>query len=343
MKNRAQIAPAGHASTQPPAMSRRRCLVLFASAATLPLPVHGKSTIPHTWNGVALGGDVSVTLDGFTATESARLTDLAVMELHRLEGIFSLHQPLSALSCLNRKGSCAAAPPELIDALAVCGRLHEQSGGVFDPSVQRLWEFYDAQSQQSANNQTTKANFVAAQDSLGFDRVEVSDRQISLPDGMSLTLNGIAQGIVTDHIAELLRDAGARHTLINLGEFRALGPKADGTAWQIGLRDPNAAWRLSNVVQLRGGALATSAGSGHKFREGHHLIDPGTGKSAAYYSSVTVAAPTATLADGLSTALYLLPLPQAQELVGKFDSVAARFTLSDGRFVTTEGWGDLVL
>ncbi|AWZ00280.1 FAD:protein FMN transferase [Rhodobiaceae bacterium] len=343
MKNRAQIAPAGHASTQAPAMSRRRCLVLFASAATLPLPVHGKSTIPHTWNGVALGGDVSVTLDGFTATESARLTDLAVMELHRLEGIFSLHQPLSALSCLNRKGSCAAAPPELIDALAVCGRLHDQSGGVFDPSVQRLWEFYDAQSQQSANNQTTKANFVAAQDSLGFDRVEVSDRQISLPDGMSLTLNGIAQGIVTDHIAELLRDAGARHTLINLGEFRALGPKADGTAWQIGLRDPNAAWRLSNVVQLRGGALATSAGSGHKFREGHHLIDPGTGKSAAYYSSVTVAAPTATLADGLSTALYLLPLPQAQELVGKFDSVAARFTLSDGRFVTTEGWGDLVL
>jgi len=341
MKNQVSDAPA--ANTPPLPMSRRRCLVLFASAVALPSPAHGKSISPHTWNGVALGGDVSVTLDGFAAAESARLTDLAVEELYRLEGIFSLHQPTSALSRLNRNSGCTDAPDELIDALDVCGHLHEKSGGVFDPAVQRLWEYYDARSQQSAADLATATDFAAAQNSVGFDRVEASGTRISLPEGMSLTLNGIAQGIVTDRIATLLREAGARHTLINLGEFRALGPKADGTAWQIGLRDPNAAWRLNDVVQLRGGALATSAGSGHKFREGHHLIDPMTGKSADHYLTVSVAAPTATLADGLSTALYLLPLPQAQQLVGKFDHVAARFTLTDGSVVATDGWSNLVL
>jgi FAD:protein FMN transferase len=343
MKNRAQIAPTVQTPTQPPAMSRRRCLVLFASAATLPLPVHGKSIGPHTWNGVALGGDVSVTLDGFTAAESARLTDLAVTELHRLEKVFSLYQQTSALSRLNEEGGSADAPEELIQALSVCRELHERSNGAFDPSVQGLWQYYDARPQRSTADHPTPEDFKAAQNSVGFDRLDISGKAITMPAGMTLTLNGIAQGIVTDQIASLLRRNGARHTLINLGEFRALGAKADGTAWQIGLRDPKALWRLNDVVQLKGGALATSAGSGHRFHQGHHLIDPHTGTSPEHFVSVSVAAPTATIADGLSTALYVQPLSQARELVGTFEDVAARFTLADGNIVTTDQWKDLVL
>lgn len=280
-----------------------------------------------------MGGDVSITLDGFSAAQSAALNRTAVAELNRLENIFSLHRPTSALSKLNRDGMSEEAPEELIAALNFCRALHEQSGGAFDPSVQRLWEHYDA----------GKSDLTAALTLVGFNRVQISTSDIILPKGMALTLNGIAQGIATDRVAALLRNAGARHTLINLGEFRALGPKSDGSAWRVGLREPAAIWRVSDVVQLRGGALATSAGSGHKFREGHHLIDPMTGRSAEHYASVSVAAPTATLADSLSTALYMLPLPQAQRLVGKFDNAAARFTLADGGVVSTERWSDLAL
>ena len=60
-----------------------------------------------------------------------------------------------------------------------------------------------------------------------------------------------------------------------------------------------------------------------------------------HFSSVTVGAPTAALADGLSTALYVLPLPRAQALVDQYESVGAQFTLADGRTVATDRWSDL--
>lgn len=279
-----------------------------------------------------MGGDVSITLEGFSAAESAELNKLAVSELNRLEDVFSLYRPSSALSKLNRDGVYTETPEELIAALTVCRDLYEKSGGAFDPSIQKLWEYYGS----------GKLNLTDALMLVGFDRVQVSASDITLPTGMALTLNGIAQGIATDRIATLMRKAGARHTLINLGEFRALGPKSDGSAWRVGLRDPAALWRVSDVVLLRDGALATSAGSGHRFQKGHHLLDPRTGQSAQHFNSVSVVAPSATLADGLSTALYVLPLARAQQVIGQYDNVAARFTCADGRIIATERWKDLV-
>lgn len=320
-------APAGHGG-----MSRRRCLALFASAATLPLTARAAPNAAHIWQGTAMGGDVSITLEGFSASESAALNKLAVSELNRLEDLFSLYRPSSALSKLNRDGAYAEAPEELIAALTVCRDLYENSGGAFDPSIQKLWEYYGS----------GKLNLTDALMLVGFDRVQVSASEITLPTGMALTLNGIAQGIATDRIATLMRNAGAQHTLINLGEFRALGPKSDGSAWRVGLRDPAALWRVSDVVLLRDGALATSAGSGHRFQKGHHLLDPRTGQSAQHFNSVSVVAPSATLADGLSTALYVLPLARAQQVIGQYNNVAARFTCADGRIIATERWSDLV-
>ncbi|MCE7997610.1 MAG: FAD:protein FMN transferase [Rhodobiaceae bacterium] len=313
-------------------MSRRRCLALFASAAALPLTAEAATTDSPTWQGTAMGGDVSIRLEGFSAAESAELTKLAVSELDRLEDVFSLYRPSSALSKLNRDGVCSEAPEELIAALKFCRNLYEKSGRAFDPSVQKLWESYEA----------GKSDLAEVLTLVDFDRVHVSGSDVILPVGMALTLNGIAQGIATDGITALMRKAGARHTLINLGEFRALGPKLDGSAWRVGLRDPSAIWRTSDVVHLRSGALATSAGSGHRFRNGHHLFDPRSGQSAQHFDSVSVVAPTATLADGLSTALYVLPLERARQMVSQYDNVAARFTCADGRIILTDRWKDLV-
>lgn len=332
MKKQDLIASNTEAPARQGGMSRRRCLALFASAATLPLTARAAPTAAHIWQGTAMGGDVSITLEGFSAAESAEVTKLAVSELDRLEDVFSLYRPSSALSKLNRDGVCSEAPEELIAALRFCGNLYEASGGAFDPSVQKLWESYEA----------GKSDLAEVLKLVGFDRVHVSGSDVILPVGMALTLNGIAQGIATDRITALMREAGARHTLINLGEFRALGPKSDGSAWRVGLRDPAALWRISDVVLLRDGALATSAGAGHRFRKGHHLLDPRTGQSAQHFNSVSVVAPTATLADGLSTALYVLPLARAQQVIGQYDNVAARFTCADGRIIATERWSDLV-
>ena len=102
--------------------------------------------------------------------------------------------------------------------------------------------------------------------------------------------------------------------LVDLGEARALGQRPGGGAWRAALADPRDPARSLLELPLgeeRGAlpALATSAGYGTRFGPDprlHHLLDPHTGRSANHWLSVSVAAPSATLADGLSTALSIL-------------------------------------
>ncbi len=321
-------------------ISRRRCLSLFASAALAPLPAYATTEATNLWEGSALGADASITLDGFSDKDSAQLFAQALAELSRLETIFSLHTPNSALVRLNRTGRLAPAPPDLLQALDLCEKLHEASSGAFDPTVQSIWRRHDLAGEK--NDEISGRNFQQAFKTVGFSKVRRASNSVSMRDGMSLTLNGIAQGIITDRIAALFRNAGARHTLINLGEFRATGPKANGSPWRIGLRDPNKIWRTTDTLALTTGALATSSSSGHTMGNMHHILDPQTGESPTTYLSVSVTAPTAAIADGLSTALYILQVEDALTLVEKFDGAAAQLTLADGRVVRSNGWSENV-
>lgn len=307
-------------------------LAIFGAAALGSAgPVNAASADRRRWEGSALGGDASLTLEGFDATDAARLIARARGELDRLETVFSLYRPHSALNRLNRDGFLQATPPELIHALSLCRDLHERTGGAFDPTVQAYWAAL-------TRPDNDRADLTEERRRVGFDKVEIDRASIRLLEGAKLTLNGIAQGIITDRIADILRDGGARHVLVNLGEFHAPGPRADGSPWQIGLRDPHHAWRLSGRVALTGAALATSAGSGQPLGSGHHLFDPQSGGSPDHFASVSVLAPRAALADGLSTALYVMPAAQALALAEDFEDVEARFTFKDGAVSTTSGW-----
>lgn len=287
-----------------------------------------------------MGGDASLILDGFTDVQAADLIEAATGELSRLEQIFSLFRPSSDIVQLNKTGSLSPVPVELADALTLAADLNQKSGGAFDPTVQALWEVR-AQNLNGGEVAPSTSSFQAAQGRIGFHHIHRSDDQITLAGGTTLTLNGIAQGIITDRIAALFRRAGAHHTLINLGEFRANGTRQDGSPWRVGLRNPASAWKLDGKVEMAQGALATSAGSGYLFADGHHLFDPKSGTSPTHYTSVSVSAPTAALADGLSTTLYVLPLEEAFALTAQYPGTAARFTLADGRVLRTAGWREI--
>jgi thiamine biosynthesis lipoprotein len=124
--------------------------------------------------------------------------------------------------------------------------------------------------------------------------------------GMAVTLNGIAQGYITDRVAELLAEAGMPHALVDAGELRALGDGPDGAPWRVAVAHPATPVR---TIGLAGAAIATSAGRGSPFTADgrvHHILDPRTGACPPPDRAASVIAPGATAADALATALTLL-------------------------------------
>ena len=154
---------------------------------------------------------------------------------------------------------------------------------------------------------------------VGWQHVGVDGRTICLKPGMALTLNGIAQGYITDKVGDILKARGFTHVLVNMGEQLAVGPKQQGEAWTIGIASPDGSGAQLTSVPLASGAMAASGGYGCAFdADGTftHILDPRTGASARQWASISVVAERATLADGLSTALTVLPAAEANRLLG---------------------------
>jgi thiamine biosynthesis lipoprotein len=112
-------------------MIRRRRLLTLAAAAALAPALPARARPIHQWRGVALGADASITL---AHPDAPRIVERALAEIARLEGVFSLHRPDSALARLNATGHLAAPPFELLECLGLCGRVHAATGGAFSPS-----------------------------------------------------------------------------------------------------------------------------------------------------------------------------------------------------------------
>jgi thiamine biosynthesis lipoprotein len=294
------------------AYSRRRAIAIFAAAAGLPLLTSARAAErPITWTGQALGAPATLILNHHDQAKANRLIERIVAEVARLEAVFSLYRDDSALSELNRTGVLIAPPADLVAVLATGRDISTMTGGAFDPTIQPLWALYrDHFSRPGADALGPSSQEIArALADVGFGRV-LSDRdRIVLDNRMALTLNGIAQGYITDRIIDMLRDAGVTSSLVDMGEDRAIGARADGRPWRIGLAASEDSDRPDQVLDIIDKAVATSSADGFRFDDAGlfgHIIDPRTGAAPRLYRRVSVVADNAATADALSTAFTLM-------------------------------------
>jgi len=304
-------------------ISRRRVLTILAAATALPATTMAEAEIPlQTWQGQALGARATLRL---AHPDAAAISARVASEIDRLEDVFSLFRPSSALSRLNREGSLAAPPFELLQCLSLAGRVHDATEGLFDPTVQPLWRVYaDA---AIAGRPPHSSDLTAARKAIGWNNVQFAPDRIVLKPGMALTLNGIAQGFIADRLADLLGEEGLDNVLIDTGEFRALGGDPHGDAWPVHLA-------AGGQVPLKSRALATSAPKGTTFGEGtngaSHILDPKKGAPVpARWREISVSAPSAGLADALSTAACLFSEKSGiNTCLGKFEKVRLESTIA---------------
>ncbi|KLK92948.1 thiamine biosynthesis protein ApbE [Microvirga vignae] len=305
--------------------SRRRFIGITAAAAGLGLlPVDREAKAEAElveWQGQVMGAMASLRIHHHDRPAANRLIERSVAEMRRFERIFSLYREDSALCTLNRTGMLVAPPAELVELLSECRRFADLTGGAFDPTVQALWTLYRDHFAKpgAAPKGPSESSIQAALERVSFDTVLFDRNRIVLSrPGMALTLNGIAQGYATDRVVSLLRQEGIGNSLVDMGESRAVGSRPDGAPWRIGIADPDQPERIGETLEVADQAVATSGSYGFRFDSAgrfNHLFDPRSGTSTHLHKSATVAMPTATAADALSTAFSLLPVAEISDIL----------------------------
>jgi thiamine biosynthesis lipoprotein len=321
--------------------TRRRALRIVAAAAGVPLLIAAvRASAPkgqfHGWQGDVLGAWSELTLWHADAAFAQRTIRKARQEVERYERIFSLYRPDSEIARLNAAGRLARPSPELRVLIDESQRMAALSGGAFDISVQPLWRLYEAHFWSRSDVQTdiaARAREVAEQ-LVDFRRIEVGAAAVGFTRaGMAITLNSLAQGYITDAIADLLRNEGFESAVVDLGEFRTLGRHPDGRPWRLGIRNGTAAGDTGRTVELADMALAVSGGYGTTFESTgrfHHIFDPHTGASANALIDVAVIGPRATAANALSTAICVAGEARAPTLLAAYPGMRAILTREDG-------------
>lgn len=295
-------------------LPRRRFLSISAAAmacAGMPLEARPMSR----WTGWAMGARASMTLSGgLPDTEARSIFSAVEQELSRLEEIFSLYRPGSQIRQLNAAGVLPDPAPELLEVLSLCDTLNAVSGRAFDPTVQPLWQAHATA--HSEGRVLSPEAMSRLRSRIGWHHLSFGAREVRFTQaGCGLTLNGIAQGYITDRIAALLRRRGLSDILIDMGEIAALGAKP----WQVGIAAPEGG--IVDRITLQDRAVATSAPMGTPLVPAldlGHIFDPRDGMTRPHHTLISVSARSAALADGLSTAFCLMPGAELQACLTRF-------------------------
>mgnify|MGYP006268916569 CR=1 FL=1 len=251
-----------------------------------------------------------------SADKAEAALDKSVQLLRQTESQMSLFDEHSEISRLNRASELRKPSRELLQVIALSSTISSASHGTFDITMQPLWTVWARA--QAESRLPTQRELQAARARVNWQVLKHATNSLVLPKGMSLSLNGIAQGFAADALRTQMQAMGIRHAMLDTGETAVLGEAPGGVPWRFGIEDvhrPDSAPVQAATVP-DGYAIATSSDAHTTFTEDrvhHHILDPRTGDSPGWWSSVTVMAKSAALADGLTKVFFMLPPSQVQQ------------------------------
>jgi thiamine biosynthesis lipoprotein len=332
------------------AIDRRGCLKLLAAvglgsvlpaAAVRPAAAAVADRRAFTRTLPLMGTVVSITVYDTSRQRAEEAQERAFRAMQKASSVFDRFDSASHISHLNETGRLRDVPPGLGYVFRASSQLHQASRGMFDVTVLPLLRVYKHSLREGGEPPAWREVREAASRT-GFEGVRMSSREIRLVQpGMQVTLDGIAKGYIVDLAADTLRSHDVSCALINAGgDIRAVGSKG-GVPWRIGVKDPGGRQRYLRTLHLSDMAVATSGSYENYFdpRARHnHLIDRDQASSPRRTVSATAVASSAMLADGLSTAFFVLEPKQAIALAESFRDVEAAILARGGRTFVSSGW-----
>lgn len=291
-----------------------------------------------------MGTRVSVELWHEDAAAGERAVQAVLDEYRRVDALMSTFRDDSEIARVNREAAQRPVPvgEALFAVVREAQALAEMSDGAFDITFDSVGRHYDFRSGEAPGSAELEQGLPL----VDYRLVELDEGAHSIrfrAEGVRINLGGIAKGWAVERGAATARAHGVGHGVFNAGgDTRVLGDRR-GQPWVVGLRDPRDPEGVVVRLPLVDEAISTSGDYERYFeRDGerhHHILDPGTGRSAGGVRSATVIGPDATRVDGLSTAVFVLGVERGMQLVALLPGYEAVMVDADGRVYHSDGLG----
>ena len=287
--------------------------------------------------------DTYMTLTAY-GKNAKKALDEAVDEINNIEQLVSTGIDSSEVSQINKngKGSVSETTGYLIKRSK---EIYDSTNGVFDITIypiMQAWGFPTVNYRVPGKKELKKLRGLMGADHVLYDEKK---QEVTLnKEGMKIDLGGIAKGYTSSKVMDIFKENGISSAVISLGgNVQTLNGKPDGSDWRVAVENPADTGSYIGVLSIKDKAVITSGGYERYFKQDgktyHHIIDPANGYPANNgLTSVTIVSDDGTLADGLSTSLFIMGPEKAQkywkEHSDEFDTILVK---DDGSILVSEG------
>lgn len=323
---------------------RRIAAVMLCLCMLLPLTGCGESKMSQRQ---VFAMDTVMTLTAYGNRAEAGL-DAAQSVIQSMDSMLDPELETSTTYAINHaNGANVSVSGQVAEMLSTASTVYRQSGGALDLSlypVIKRWGF------------TNGRYYVPTDDELAqdlsrkcFDKMILTSfpssgsYAVSFPSYAEITFGAVAKGCASENAVAAMRNAGVTSGIVSLGgNVQTLGLKPDGSNWNVAIRDPNNTSSYLGVISVGETAVITSGTYQRSFTQNnktyHHLINPETGYPINNtLSSVTVICEDGTMADCLSTAMFILGESKALNYWRTYGGFEMILVNKDNQITCTKG------
>ena len=292
--------------------------------------------------------DTQMTLTAYGKNREAGLS-AAESIIRSMDSMLDPDLETSTVYAMNHaNGSGVAVSGQIANMISTAQTVYQRSGGALDLTIYpliKLWGFIDGKYYVPTDEEISGCMQLFC-----FDRVVLTSfpssgtYSVSMPADGQISFGAVAKGCAADYAIEAMRNAGVESGIVSLGgNVQTLGLKPDGSLWTVAVTDPNNTASYLGTVSVGETAVVTSGSYQRNFTslEGkfyHHLLKPSTGYPATNtLQSVTIVCEDGTMADCLSTAMFVLGESQALNYWRTYGGFEMILITTDNEVICTSG------
>ncbi len=322
----------------------RAAALLLCLAMMLPLAACGENR-KSTRELFAM--DTVMTLTAY-GNNGEKALDAAASVILAMDVMLDPELSTSTVYAINHaRGQSTVVSAQVAKMLTCARTVYDQSGGALDLSLYPLikrWGFVDQKYYKP-----TESEIAEDLSRLCFDKISLTSfpasgsYSLTIPEYGELSFGAVAKGCASENAIDAMRQAGVKSAIISLGgNVQTLGVKPDGSLWKVAIQDPENPDGYVGVVTVGETAVVTSGPYQRNFSIKntvyHHILNPATGHpSGSALRSVTIICEDGTMADCLSTAMFVLGEAKALNYWRQYGGFEMILITTDDRIVCTKG------